>query len=49
MRVFRYWLGRHLIYAGLLALPQGRCRTEIAILLGAWGRKLRAVLAEKKA
>lgn len=38
MRLFRFWLGRHLIHAGLHILPKGRARAELYYLLNNWGR-----------
>jgi hypothetical protein len=45
MRLFRYWLGRTLIHAGLRAFPPGRVRTEVTELLNEWGRQVGRELA----
>lgn len=44
MKLFRYWLGRKLIHAGLLAFPPGRVRDETTFILGEWARKVQREL-----
>lgn len=38
VRLFRFWLGRHLMHIGLRAMPPGRVRQEITYALGEWAR-----------
>lgn len=47
MRLFRFWLGRHLIHLGIRAMPPGPARNEIYNILAVWGvRVMRAVRGE---
>ena len=45
MNRLRYWLGIHLIYVGVCALPPGGIRTSIAAALGAWAEWAQAVVS----
>ena len=45
MELFRYWLGRSLLHAGILVLPDGRVKKEITQILGVWGRMVLKKLA----
>ena len=49
MRYFRFWLSRHLIHAGLRAMPEGPCKTELYAVIGDWGRHVMATLAARRA
>lgn len=44
MTVFRFWLGRALIHAGIGVMPQGRVRRELEEILWAWSDKVEAIL-----
>jgi hypothetical protein len=46
IRLFRFWLGRHLVHAGIKAFPEGRCKIELMAVLGVWGRQVEATLAQ---
>lgn len=45
LRLFRFWLGRHLIHAGLRAMPPGVARDQITGVLDTWGRHVRETIA----
>jgi hypothetical protein len=48
LRLFRFWLGRHLIHLGLRALPAGRCKDEIFNTLAAWSYRVECALTTKE-
>jgi hypothetical protein len=48
MRLFRFWLSRHLIHAGLYMMPPGVAQDELYSILLAWGDHVREMVAESR-
>lgn len=49
MRMFRYWIGRAMVHAGLRFMPPGRVREELSELLWTWRMKVDATVAATRA